>query len=81
MSNSKKVLSCTYMKTRVIGELAIVAQSDVFLFPVFVESLVRSFIKIALFNRNGSAAAQLTAIAVFGFLLFVLLTLFVFFFG
>lgn len=54
-----------------IGELAIVAQGDVLLLPIFVERIVRSLVQVTLFDGNGSTAAQLaSAIAIFGFVLF-----------
>ena len=60
-----------------ISELSVVAQSNVFLLPIFVERIVRSFVQVTLFDGNSSTAAQLTsAIAVFGFFLFALLFVF-----
>lgn len=50
----------TYMKARVVSELSVVAQSDVFLLPVFVERLVRALVEVALFNGDGTSAAQFT---------------------
>lgn len=59
-----------------VCELPVVAQSNIFLFPILIESFVRALVQIALFDRDGSTAAQLPISVVLR--LFALFSLLVF---
>lgn len=59
-----------------VSELPVVAQSDVFLFPILIKSFVRALVQIALLDRDGSTASQLPISAVL--CLFALFSLLVF---
>lgn len=62
-----------------ISEFPVIAERDVLLLPVLVQSLVGPLVKIALLDGNGAAAAKLSAvIAVLVLLLFHFLSLLVF---
>jgi len=48
------------MQTWVVGQSAIVAQSDVFLLPFLVQTFAAALVQVTLFQRDGPAAAQLS---------------------
>lgn len=48
------------MQTWVVGESSVIAQSDVFLFPLLVQRFRALFVEVALLDGNGTTAAKLT---------------------